>query len=330
MPLVENTQPLLEGDEHVLDALLLRKPGLVQIDPAGGMAGVTAAAFHAAGELYTLHPERPINCIGLSVGAANALAKMVGQTMSLSQAYYEYFCCDAFMQAGWRAAWNRTAFSHEYYGSTVQDLFRSYGVAHAESRLTIGLTNYETGAAEVVTCDCDDLASVWPYVVASGLLPLGKQCSLTIDGVPYCEGAVSNPLPIAEALRQKPSHILIVVPHDEELCRRQPGALEWFYLRHRQKMPRALVRAFLERNDIFNAQLAWIRSQLRLPLDDPRRELPPTLIVWPPFVVHPCEQNELTVRQAHWQTMRLWKPLFQKRQLLLRIRMGAAALTSTT
>lgn len=272
-----------EGDtSQVVSALATQKP-VHWITTGGGMGGATSAGLAVALEALGLTTQFSGNPV--SVGVINQLLAAYGKATELTHCYHSLFCSPRFIKPGAKAYVECEKVDLDYYAAALRYKLRGARPVHAQSTVRIGLTNYETGEAVTVAPNLDNVAKVVRYAKASAYIPAvckGKGYE-TIDGVPYVDGGISQPIPLLDALQQKHRYLVVLMSTPKEWGNQTINRwIERSYAERKMShLPVATRQALLDRHELFQQTLQTIRSQLKLPIGHPARYLPPTAIVWP-------------------------------------------------
>jgi hypothetical protein len=308
-----------EGESTVLLQALVSKEPVHWITTGGGMGGATSVSLAAALEshkLTTIFSGNPV-----SVGVVNQMLAAYGRATDLAQCYQTVFCSPRFIKPGVRAYLECEKVLINYYGSVLRYKLRGAEPAHAGSTIRIGLTNYETGKPVTVAPDLHNVGRVVRLAQASACIPAickGKGYKV-IDGVPYTDGGISQPIPLVDALQQKPKHLLILMSTPESASDSVIG--RWVEQKFADSkmahLPASTRDALLARHDVFCETLSTIRSQLALPLGHVDRYLPPTSIVWPAAHVglSMVEQDQTRVQHSLGSVFQEWWKLLNNEKI---------------
>ncbi|MBI3589012.1 MAG: patatin-like phospholipase family protein [Candidatus Liptonbacteria bacterium] len=123
------------------------------------------------------------------------------------------------------------------------------------------LTAVTSLAGEGSFQDVKTFPDIFDPIKASMALPLLYNRPVSLNGVPYLDGAVTLPLPIRMALYLASTDILVLVnyPIDQPLGKTPllERLMSHFYFRH---FPRAFAEAFLKRRKIYDQNMAILMA----------------------------------------------------------------------
>ena len=304
-------QPALhfEGDTSaVLNAIVRNEPAVHFVHPGGGMAAAMSTGLAAALEALHLRTDLPFVGSNNSAGGVNQLLAAYRSATLLTGCYATHFCTPRFIKPGLRAWFDRSKASIDHYGAVLYQKLQGRAPYHDANTLYFSVTNYETGEPAVLQPDLHDLKQVVRVAKASAYLPCVGRGYLEVDGAPYTDGGVAMPIPLDSALAAKPEYLIILMTMRErrlfEWCQRM---LEWLVLSPAlRRAPKPLQEAVFARYAIYESQLRWLRQQLLMPLDDSRRVLPPTCIVWPNIDIPIIEQRRHRIEAAIGSSYLAW------------------------
>lgn len=314
----------LEGEvREVIGAVVRNEPGIVRVYPGGGIAGANSTGFAAALQKQRManrgHVYKPLRAIGISVGASNAFAESFGQMRSLASRYRR-FCCVDFINPSHSAWFSGNKISISFFRRHVESIIKGLAPTHPENKIQVGVTNFETAKAETLTVDFSNEESMLDALIASAYLPYSEKGYVEINGVPYTDGGMSNPLPYQDVMGADTKGILIVMPHCEDLITNSAVIRygEQFLFRFfnpivkRKHISKALRDAIFNREELFRAQLGFLRWQLAMERSDPRRILPPTVIAWPSVRVEILDSRYHMIVRALNGARRDWETIFHQ------------------
>jgi predicted patatin/cPLA2 family phospholipase len=119
-------------------------------------------------------------------------------------------------------------------------------VLQARARLFVSLTNALDGTARVVDVQHEHLPLFALLKASAAIIPLYNQ-AVMLDGVPYVDGGIADPLPVKHAIRRGCTHILVVLTRPCGYIAHPYHGLERRLLHHwLRRWNTPLVDAFLE------------------------------------------------------------------------------------
>ena len=191
------------------------------VDVGGGLRGIYAAGVL---DLCMEHQIQFDCCIGVSAGSANMAAYLAGQQGRNYRYYQEYSFRKEYMGA-----------SNLLHTGSYIDLEYVYGTlsnADGESPLDypalmqnpadyfVVATQADTGAVRYFT-KMDMAQDQYQILMASSCVP-GVNRPYKIDGVPYFDGALSDPVPIEKAFAEGCDRVVLILTKPAALPRK-PG-----------------------------------------------------------------------------------------------------------
>ncbi len=191
------------------------KPKTCLIDVGGGMRGI-----YAAGVLEKLMDEQiQVDlCIGVSAGSANLATYIANQKGRLYAYYHDYASRQEYGSVH-NYLTKRSYFDMDYIYSTLSNTGGEYpldypALEHSPIELVTVATNALTGRAAYFTKERmhqDD------YSLMKGSCSVPYLCTTSnIANVPYCDGTVSDPIPVQKALELGADKIVILFPRPVE------------------------------------------------------------------------------------------------------------------
>ena len=191
------------------------------IDVGGGMRGA-----YGAGVLDTCMEEGILfdTCYGVSAGSANCISYLAGQKGRNLKFYTEYAMRKEYMS--WRNFVRKGSYIDlEYIYGTLSNADGEYPLdfetaASSGRQMYTVATNALTGRPHYFTLD-DMKQDDYCAIKASSCVPAIDK-PYVIDGVPYFDGGMSDPIPIRHALRKGFDRIVLILtrPRDDY---REPG-----------------------------------------------------------------------------------------------------------
>lgn len=191
------------------------KPKTCLIDVGGGMRGI-----YAAGVLEKLMDEQiQVDlCIGVSAGSANLATYIANQKGRLYAYYHDYASRQEYGSIH-NYLTKRSYFDMDYIYGTLSNTGGEYpldypALEHSPIELVTVATNALTGRAAYFTKERmhqDD------YSLMKGSCSVPYLCTTSnIANVPYCDGTVSDPIPVQKALELGADKIVILFPRPVE------------------------------------------------------------------------------------------------------------------
>jgi predicted patatin/cPLA2 family phospholipase len=226
--------PLLSSDNPVVKAMLDRRDGKQQrgvklglVVEGGGMRGVYSGGALVA--LEQLGFGKVFDEVyAESAGAINACYFLAGQTKLGIRIYLEDLQTPRFVNPlRFRAILNI-----DYVADVVLSHTKPLdvnAVLAARSHLFVALTNALDGAPRLVDTKRDSLPLLTLLKATAAIVPLYNRPVL-IDGVPYVDGGISNPIPIQSALDAGCTHILVLLTRPPEFELRPFSGLQKAFL----------------------------------------------------------------------------------------------------
>lgn len=222
------------------------------IDVGGGMRGIYAAGvFDRCLENDTKFDL----CIGISAGSANLSSFLAGQKGRNYVFYTQYAMRKDYM--GFRNFLrNRNFINLDYVCDYLCNSDGEYPLDYAAlvsnpAEFTVIATNAETGEPKYFTKD-DMSQDNYGILKASCSLPVVNQ-PFVIDGVPYFDGALSDPVPVERAFAEGCDKVVLVLTKPRDFLRRSVVELKAAD-RIEKKYPLAAA-GLRKRIDKFNASL---------------------------------------------------------------------------
>jgi len=204
---------LLQGKnpahEHIRTLLMIS---------GGGMRGA-----YGAGVCIALHHVGLSDCfdtvVGVSTGAAIGGYFLTGKAHAHrgTTIYYEE-CLAGFITRTMPIPRVDIDFLESVFRNGAKQLDLT-ALARSRSRFLVGVTHYDTGRGELI-----DAKSAQPDLIAaikaSLALTFAYRNAVSVNGNPYTDGGMSEPLPVEEAVRRfEPTDILVVSNYSEEESR---------------------------------------------------------------------------------------------------------------
>ena len=230
------------------------KTGLVL--EGGGMRGVYTSGVHE----YLL--ERGIYyqyVVGVSAGASNSCTYVARQRGRGKRVNLDYL-------SDWRYMGIRSLlFKGSYFGLDFLfddipnrlDIFDYETFYNSPGIFRIGATNCLTGKVDFF--DKHQVAKGMKHLKASCSLPLLSPI-VEIDGIPYLDGGIGEPIPVRKALDDGCEHVVIVLTQPAGYRKEASGkGSEHIYRTAFRKYP-ALVDALVNRHRHYNETLDFVEE----------------------------------------------------------------------
>ena len=233
------------------------------IDVGGGMRGIYTAGVYD----YLLdHKVRVDYCLGVSAGAANLVSYLSGQRGRNHRYYTNYANRPEYMSLG-NYLKKGSYFDVDYFYSTLSDSHGEDPIDYAAfaadpTPYVVVATDAESGLPRYFT-----RAHVHPddfdVVKASCSLPIACR-PYVIDGVPYFDGGMSDPVPYRRAMDDGCDRVVVLLTRPKDFRRpplSHPQAAR-LALRHYPRALEALLRRHLVYNQALD-ELAELEKQGR-------------------------------------------------------------------
>ncbi|MDF5463369.1 patatin family protein, partial [Vibrio parahaemolyticus] len=145
---------------------------------------------------------------GVSAGASNLaayLAKMPGRNLKI---YLDYSLRKEFISPSQLLRGGDMMNLDWMWNVTLEELGIDKSALKADSRpFFLGVTRQDNGQAEYHLPDVDDLAET---MKASSALPVLYRNGVSLNGIQYVDGGVSDALPVAEAIKRGAKKIMVL------------------------------------------------------------------------------------------------------------------------
>lgn len=200
-------------------------------------------------------------CSGVSAGAANLISYVAKQHGRCRTFYMEYAFRDEYM--GWSHFRESGDFINlRYIYATLSNSGGEnpldYNAIEASSqRFVCTATEAETGRPAYFT-EADLARDNYRIIAASSYVPVLNR-PVEIDGRPYVDGGVSDPIPVKKAREDGIERVVVILTRPKDYFRRARKDL-YFALRLRRKYPR-LARAMANRAKTYNRSLREILAE---------------------------------------------------------------------
>ena len=233
------------------------------IDVGGGMRGI-----YTAGVYDCLHDRgiKPDYCLGVSAGAANLVSYLSGQRGRNYRYYTDYANRPEYMSLG-NYLKKGSYFDVDYIYSTLSDSHGEDPIDYAAfaanpTPYVVVATDAESGLPRYFT-RADVHPDDFDVVKASCSLPIACR-PYVIDGVPYFDGGMSDPVPYRRAMDDGCDRVVVLLTRPKDFRRpplSHPQAAR-LALRHYPRALEALLRRHLVYNQALD-ELAELEKQGR-------------------------------------------------------------------
>lgn len=227
------------------------------VDVGGGFRGI-----YAAGVLdYCMHKGIWFDLgIGVSAGSANLASYCAMQPQRNHKFYTEYGLRKEYMSVG-NYLHTRSYLGLEYIYGTLTNSDGEYPIdydtmmANPMEFLTV-VTDAQTGKARYIGKDALIRDSYTPFM-ASSAIP-GVCRPVMMDGIPYYDGALGDPIPIAKAFELGCDKVVLLLTLPEDTIRTS-GKDEKLARAIRKEFPEA-AQALVNRSENYNAGIELARQ----------------------------------------------------------------------
>ena len=225
------------------------KPKIGVVDVGGGFRGI-----YAAGVLdYCMHKGIWFDLgIGVSAGSANLASYCAKQPQRNHKFYTEYGLRKEYMSAG-NYRRTRSYIGLEYIYGTLTNSDGEYPIDHDTMManpmefLTV-VTDATAGKAKYVPKSELVRDSYTPFMASSAIPGICRP--VYMDGIPYYDGALGDPIPVAKAFEMGCDKVVLILTLPENTVR-SPGKDEKLARRIRKEFPVA-AQALRDRAQKYN------------------------------------------------------------------------------
>ncbi|HHF2922967.1 TPA: patatin family protein [Vibrio alginolyticus] len=193
---------------------------------------------------------------GVSAGASNLaayLAKMPGRNLKI---YLDYSLRKEFISPSPLLRGGDMMNLDWMWNVTLEELGIDKSALKADSRpFFLGVTRQDNGQAEYHLPDVDDLAET---MKASSALPVLYRNGVSLNGIRYVDGGVSDALPVAEAIKRGAKKIMIL--RSQPASYQKPRGRFSALTRRMLKETPGLIEPMLTREVRYNQTLALINN----------------------------------------------------------------------
>ena len=194
-------------------------------------------------------------CIGVSAGSANVTSFLAEQRGRNYRFYTEYAFRKEYMSFGnWLK--NRSYIGLDYIYGTLSNSDGEYPLdyermAAGKEELWIVATNALTGKAHYFG-KADFNQDCYDPVKASSCVPMVNR-PYFIDGIPYYDGGIVDPIPVEKCLEAGCDHVVLILTRPKEY-RRTPDRDKMAVRSLKRKYP-AAAKAMMQRAETYNREL---------------------------------------------------------------------------
>lgn len=193
---------------------------------------------------------------GVSAGASNLaayLAKMPGRNLKI---YLDYSLRKEFISPSQLLRGGDMMNLDWMWNVTLEELGIDKSALKADSRpFFLGVTRQDNGQAEYHLPDVDDLAET---MKASSALPVLYRNGVSLNGIRYVDGGVSDALPVAEAIKRGAKKIMVL--RSQPASYQKPRGRFSALTRKMLKETPGLIEPMLTREVRYNQTLALINN----------------------------------------------------------------------
>ncbi|MDW2453657.1 patatin family protein [Vibrio sp. 1249-1] len=193
---------------------------------------------------------------GVSAGASNLaayLAKMPGRNLKI---YLDYSLRKEFISPSQLLRGGDMMNLDWMWNVTLEELGIDKSALKADSRpFFLGVTRQDNGQAEYHLPDVDDLAET---MKASSALPVLYRNGVSLNGIQYVDGGVSDALPVAEAIKRGAKKIMVL--RSQRASYQKPRGRFSALTRKMLKETPGLIEPMLTREVRYNQTLALINN----------------------------------------------------------------------
>ncbi|MGF1897705.1 patatin family protein [Vibrio alginolyticus] len=193
---------------------------------------------------------------GVSAGASNLaayLAKMPGRNLKI---YLDYSLRKEFISPSQLLRGGDMMNLDWMWNVTLEELGIDKSALKANSRpFFLGVTRQDNGQAEYHLPDIDNLAET---MKASSALPVLYRNGVSLNGIQYVDGGVSDALPVAEAIKRGAKKIMVL--RSQPASYQKPRGKFSALTRRMLKETPGLIEPMLTREVRYNQTLALINN----------------------------------------------------------------------
>lgn len=191
------------------------------VDVGGGLRGIYAAGIL---DYCMMHSIQFDCCIGVSAGSANMAAYLAGQQGRNYRYYQEYSFRKEYMGMGnllHTGSYINLDYVYGTLSNTGGESPLDYdALVRNPAKLLVVATRADTGAVQYFTKD-DLHQDHYQILMASSCVP-GVNRPYVVNGIPYFDGALSDPVPIEKAFAQGCDRVVLILTKPAAIPRK-PG-----------------------------------------------------------------------------------------------------------
>jgi predicted patatin/cPLA2 family phospholipase len=220
-----------------------RDTKLALVVEGGGMRGVMSGGSLIAMERLGLTAAFD-EVYAESAGAINACYFLGGEAAFGGRIYLEDLTSVRFMNPMRRGKLFDVDFLVDHVMSRVKPLPVAR-VIQARSRLFVSLTNVNDGTGRVVDVKKENVPLLTLLKATAAIIPLYNS-SVVLEGVPYADGGIADPIPVQNAINNGCTHILVLLTRPPDFVARPYRGLQRLILEIMlRRWDRRFVDAFL-------------------------------------------------------------------------------------
>ena len=164
-----------------------------------------------------------------SAGAINACYFLGGEAAFGGRIYLEDLTSVRFMNPMRRGKLLDVDFLVDHVMSRVRPLPVAR-VIQARSRLFVSLTNVNDGMGRVVDVKKESVPLLMLLKATAAIIPLYNR-SVALEGVPYADGGIADPIPVRNAINNGCTHILVLLTRPPDFVARPYRGLQRLILK---------------------------------------------------------------------------------------------------
>ncbi len=195
-------------------------------------------------------------CIGVSAGATNIasyLAKMPGRNYHI---YTKYSLKRQFISVSKFLRGKHFMDLDWLWEETIKDIRLDLDqIEMSPSHYYVGVTNMDTGCIDYIYPRKENLENV---IKASSAIPILYRHAIDIDGTPYVDGGVADPIPVCKAVDLGAKTVVVIrsKKKDYRMKTKKAQWLRWIMFHYPK-----LYQAMLKRGECYNQQVDFCRTK---------------------------------------------------------------------